>query len=187
MSDGSRAKLRRWSAGVSPERTATVIAGGSNPSRAASFRMPTSGDRRLRSTSTASAFNGDTYSTRQRFSLSGTGSVASRSSAQRKADNVLPEPVGATTRVCRPELIDSHAPAWAAVGVEKLPRNQLAVAGENRSSTPSAMTPTTMPRATDSDHVPSLLPVHDDFSCPAESLDGTHAQPPFLARSHHEL
>ena len=43
-------------------------------------------------------------------------SVASRSSAQRNADSVLPEPVGATTRAWSPELIASQAPSWAAVG-----------------------------------------------------------------------
>src|SRR5689334_3498798 len=55
--------------------------------------------------------------------------------AQRKADRVLPDPVGATTTVWWPELIASHAPAWAVVGAVKLLRNHAAVAGENRSST----------------------------------------------------
>ena len=57
---GVRAKARRSSAGVSPERTATVMSGSGTPSRAAACRMPTSGLRRLRSTSTASAFIGET-------------------------------------------------------------------------------------------------------------------------------
>src|SRR5207342_922423 len=55
--------------------------------------------------------------------------------AQRKAESVLPEPVGATATVWWPELIASHAPAWAVVGALKLLRNHSAVAGENRSST----------------------------------------------------
>ena len=59
----------------------------------------------------------------------GGGSAASRSSAQRNADSVLPEPVGATTRAWCPELIAAQAPAWAAVGASKLPRNQAAVGG----------------------------------------------------------
>ena len=46
---------------------------------------------------------------------------ASRSSAQRNAASVLPEPVGATTRACRPALIASQAPACAAVGAAKRP------------------------------------------------------------------
>src|SRR5690606_38353170 len=36
---------------------------------------------------------------------------------------------------CRPELVTSHAPTWAAVGAAKLLRNHSAVAAENRSST----------------------------------------------------
>src|SRR6476619_1438963 len=58
-----------------------------------------------------------------------------RSIAHRKADRVLPEPVGATTTVWWPELIASHAPACAVVGALKLLRNHSAVAGEKRSST----------------------------------------------------
>ena len=57
---GVRAKARRSSAGVSPERTETVMSGSGTPSRVAACRMPTSGLRRLRSTSTASAFIGET-------------------------------------------------------------------------------------------------------------------------------
>ncbi len=58
MSDGWRAKARRSSAGVSPERIATVTSGAGSPSRAAAWPMPASGERRLRSTSTASALSG---------------------------------------------------------------------------------------------------------------------------------
>ena len=57
----------------------------------AAWPMPTRGERRLRSTSTARAFIGEMYSTRQRLSRSsGTGSAASRSRAHRKAESVLP-------------------------------------------------------------------------------------------------
>ncbi|SLH03441.1 Uncharacterised protein [Mycobacteroides abscessus subsp. abscessus] len=59
MSGGVRCILRRAAAGVSPERTPTVISGGSSPSRLAVWVMPTSGARRLRSTSTASALSGE--------------------------------------------------------------------------------------------------------------------------------
>ena len=58
MSAGVRAKARRSSAGVSPERIATVTSGSGRCSRAAAWRMPASGERRLRSTSTASALSG---------------------------------------------------------------------------------------------------------------------------------
>ncbi|PSK61906.1 hypothetical protein B0E53_06188 [Micromonospora sp. MH33] len=58
MSGGVRAKARRSSAGVSPVRMPTVMSGGVRPSRVAACRMPVSGARRLRSTSTASALSG---------------------------------------------------------------------------------------------------------------------------------
>ncbi|CAB4914433.1 unannotated protein [freshwater metagenome] len=60
MSVGRRAKARRSSAGVSPDRMPTLISGRGRPSRAAAWPMPVSGARRLRSTSTASALSGDT-------------------------------------------------------------------------------------------------------------------------------
>jgi hypothetical protein len=58
MSGGRLANARRSSAGVSPVRMATVMSGGGSPSRCAACRMPLSGARRLRSTSTASALSG---------------------------------------------------------------------------------------------------------------------------------
>src|SRR6186997_231014 len=98
--------------------------------------MPTRGERRLRSTSTARAFIGEMYRTRHRRSGSAGGAVvARRSSAQRNAESVLPEPVGATTRVWSPVLMASQAPTCAVVGSAKLPLNQSRVAGENRAST----------------------------------------------------
>ena len=59
-SGGVRANSRRSSAGVSPVRIPTVISGGGRPARWAACRMPVSGERRLRCTSTASAFSGET-------------------------------------------------------------------------------------------------------------------------------
>src|SRR5665647_1088922 len=98
--------------------------------------MPTRGERRLRSTSTARAFIGEMYRTRHlRRGSEGGEVVARRSSAQRNAESVLPEPVGATTRVWAPELMASQAPTCASVGSAKLPLNQSRVAGENRAST----------------------------------------------------
>ena len=78
--------------------------------------MPVSGVRRLRSTSTASAFSGDTYSTRVP-AVAGRGSDdASRSMAHRNAASVLPEPVGAMTSVLSPSAMADQASACAAVG-----------------------------------------------------------------------
>ena len=99
MSAGWRAKraalVRRGVAGSHGDRDRPARG---RPMRIAACRMPASGARRLRSTSTASAFSGLTYSTRhRRIGSSGTGRAASRSSAERNAANVLPEPVGATT------------------------------------------------------------------------------------------
>ena len=56
-----------------------------------------------------------------------------RSSDQRKAASVLPEPVGATTSVFSPRPIASHAPNWAAVGASNAASNQARVIGEKRS------------------------------------------------------
>ena len=96
--------------------------------------MPVRGLRRLRSTSTASALSGDTYSTRQRlWGSAGGGVEVSWSSAARNAARVLPEPVGATTSTSEPSPMARHAPAWAAVGAEKAPVNQPLVAGEKPS------------------------------------------------------
>ena len=63
------------------------------------------------------------------------GSAASRSSAQRKAARVFPEPVGAETseRAC-PTAIASQAPLWAAVGAANADPNHAATAVEKRAS-----------------------------------------------------
>jgi len=60
MSGGWRSIDRRTSVGVSPVRMATAMSGGCSPWPSIWRRMPTSGERRLRSTSWASAFRGDT-------------------------------------------------------------------------------------------------------------------------------
>src|SRR5215472_9015781 len=49
--------------------------------------------------------------------------------AARNAESVLPEPVGAATRTCRPAWIAGQARACASVGAAKLLRNQLSTAG----------------------------------------------------------
>ena len=58
--------------------------------------------------------------------------------AERKAASVLPEPVGATTRVSRPALIDSQASDCAGVGAAKAASNQPWVAGEKSGTGPSS-------------------------------------------------
>ncbi len=135
MSGGLVVSRRRSSAGVSPERTATSMLGTGTPSRVAACRMPTSGERKLRSTSTASAFNGEMYNTRHRAVLSdGAGVEAMRSSAHKKAASVLPEPVGATTSVCSPPEIACHACCCASVGRANAEPNQSRVMAEKPAS-----------------------------------------------------
>ncbi len=136
MSGGLLTSFLRSSLAVSPVRTATVMSGSASPSRCAACRIPVSGARRFRSMSTASAFSGETYSTRvRRFGSSGGGAAASLSIAHRNAASVLPDPVGATTSVSLPWPMARHAPAWAFVGSANAPTNQARVAGENPSST----------------------------------------------------
>ena len=59
-SGGRRDCRARSAGGVSPVRIATSTAGSGSPRRTASRLMPTRGERRLRSTSTASALSGET-------------------------------------------------------------------------------------------------------------------------------
>jgi hypothetical protein len=60
MSAGSRRKRARSLVGVSPVRTMMLGTRTTSPRRAAAWLIPTIGDRRLRSTSTASALSGET-------------------------------------------------------------------------------------------------------------------------------
>ena len=146
MSGGRLASLRRSSAAVSPVRIATPMSGSGSPSRCDACLIPVSGERRFRSMSTASAFSGETYSTRQRRFLSAGGGVAaSLSIAHRNAASVFPDPVGATTRVsffpARPSHpIARHACACACVGTAKAPSNHARVAGENPSRASALLT-----------------------------------------------
>lgn len=75
MSGGRVDSARRSAAGVSPERMPTLTSGSGRPRRTDSCRMPVNGLRRLRSTSTARAFSGEMYRTRQRFLGSAGGGV----------------------------------------------------------------------------------------------------------------
>ena len=135
MSGGLLTSLRRSSAAVSPVRTPTCTSLIPTPSRWAACRTPVSGDRRFRSMSTASAFSGETYSTRQRSrGSSGGGAETSRSIAHRNAASVLPEPVGATTSVLSPLPIAVQACAWAGVGSANEATNHSLTGAEKPSS-----------------------------------------------------
>ena len=136
MSGGCEISRRRSCCGVSPERTPTVTSWNVSPRRAAAWVMPTRGERRLRSTSTASAFSGETYRTRVpslRSAGTGGGSCRSRSMLDRNAARVLPEPVGATTRTWSPASKPCQAPTCAGVGAAKAWENHSRVAGAKRS------------------------------------------------------
>ncbi len=85
----------------------------STPSRRATCIRPTSGLRKLRSMSAASALSGDTYKIRPRSSG---GECVSESSAAKKAASVLPEPVGALRTASVPVARTGQASAWTAVG-----------------------------------------------------------------------
>ena len=142
MSGGLVISSRRWAGGVSPDRTPTLMSGAGAPRRSATRPMPVSGVRRLRSTSTASAFSGDTYSTRVALPAVGRRTIglglgsdeASRSMAHRNAASVLPDPVGATTSVLLPSAMADHASACAAVGAAKVPVNHSRVSALKRAS-----------------------------------------------------
>ena len=60
------------------------------------------------------ALSGETYSTRD--APAGQAPVSRRSRAQRKAQRVLPLPVGAMASTCRPAAIAGQARAWISVG-----------------------------------------------------------------------
>ena len=159
MSGGRLTKRRRSAAEVSPVRTPTVGSRTVVPSRSAASRMPCSGVRRFFSTSTASARNGEMYSTlvapfgglgepsppdpaRSSDGLCELGgpSDMSRSTAHRKAASVLPVPVGAHTSVWSPAAIAGQPWAWGGVGSKNADANQARVGFEKRASG-SAATP----------------------------------------------
>ena len=132
MSGGRRSSAARSLDVVSPERTPIVTSARGVPSRSAASLIPVSGARRLRSTSTPSAFSGETYTTRVPFPA--TVPDPSESMAQRKAASVLPDPVGAATSACSPAAMARHASACTAVGAAKTPANHSLVGGEKRAS-----------------------------------------------------
>src|SRR5260221_12674144 len=131
MSAGVFRNRARSFAGVSPVRIATVGSRTTRPRRSAACPMPAIGERRLRSTSTASALSGETYTTRQPRA----GAWMSASMDERNAASVLPDPVGAMRRVLSPFLITDQAWACAGVGSGNEVRNHSRTAGWNASKT----------------------------------------------------
>ena len=129
MSAGSRWNRARSLAGVSPVRIDIAGTWNGTPCAVATWAMPASGARRLRSTSTASALSGDRYSTRQRASRSGTGANIRRSRHDRNAVSVLPVPVGARISVDSPRAIAGQPCRCGRVGASNAPLNQAATGG----------------------------------------------------------
>src|SRR3981081_338717 len=107
--------------------------------------MPTSGPRRLRSTSMARAFSGETYTTRH---PAGSG-YSSWSIAARNAARVLPEPVGARTRVLWPDAIAGQASSCARVGAAEELSNHSCVGGWKVARAPLPIKERVLARAID--------------------------------------
>ena len=129
MSAGSRWKRARSAAGVSPLRTAIAGATNRSPRAAATCEMPVSGARRLRSTSTASALSGDTYSTRHRRAGGGGAANIRRSRHHKNAASVLPLPVGARISVESPRAIAGQPSSCGRVGASNAAVNHSRTAG----------------------------------------------------------
>ena len=64
----------------------------------------------------------------------GRGVLLSRSSAQRNAASVLPDPVGAEMSTCSPVAIAGQACVWTSVGPSNADANQSRTVGVNCSS-----------------------------------------------------
>ena len=134
MSGGLVISSRRRAGGVSPDRTPTLMSGAGTPRRSATRPMPVSGVLRLRSTSTASAFSGDTYSTR----VPAVGRPGLRRGqpvdGPQERGQRLAGPGGAMTSVLSPSAMADHASACAAVGAAKVPVNHSRVSALKRPS-----------------------------------------------------
>ena len=147
MSGGWVTSRRRSAAGVSPVRTPTLI---SERRRTEAFRRPRRPDQwggqvpldvdpeclergevqDLAAPRPRGARALRAGAVRPVSRSAGSGSVARRSIAVRKAARVFPEPVGATTRVSSPRSIASHAAACAGVGASNDSANHVEMAAE---------------------------------------------------------
>ena len=96
--------------------------------------MPASGARRFRSTSTASALSGETYTTLRRSRAGGSGENMSPSMQARNAASVFPLPVGASRSVESPRWMAGQALACAGVGPANAAPNHSRTAGWKGSS-----------------------------------------------------
>src|SRR6185503_17053911 len=129
MSAGSRRNRARSLAGVSPVRNPIAGVWNRSPAAVAMLAIPARGARRLRSTSTANAFSGETYKTRHLLAVSGVSSNISWFRHQRNAVSVLPDPVGARISVDSPRAIAGQPSICGAVGSSKTALNHFAVTG----------------------------------------------------------
>src|ERR1035437_2990468 len=75
-----------------------------------------------------SALSGEMYRTRT-VGVAGRGPRANLSRHHRNAARVLPLPVGAWIRVCRPAAMLAQPPTWAGVGAAKAELNHSPTAG----------------------------------------------------------
>ena len=129
MSGGWRNMRARSLRAVSPVRISMRGTVTDTPVAAAASQIPATGARRFRSTSTARALSGETYTTRQRLSSAGSGDHIILSRAERKAASVLPEPVGARSSVDFPARMGFQPNSCAAVGCPSARPNQSRTGG----------------------------------------------------------
>ena len=99
-----------------------------------------SGVSRLRATSTASAFSGDTYSVCTLCSPFARLRPASATRLGRKPASVLPDPVGAISRVERRAAVFSSRAIWCSRGCQPRLSNQARKAGGSRGGGSTAST-----------------------------------------------
>ena len=93
----------------------------------------------MRSTSAASAFSGERYTTLHPPSASAAVRIINLSRHHRNAVSVLPVPVGANINVDSPRAIAGHPSTCGAVGASNTARNHFAVIGWNSPSTSSPL------------------------------------------------
>src|SRR5690349_15641679 len=130
MCGGLRTISCRSAPGVSPVRTSVRIATSGRHAASSARRISSSGSARFFWTSFDKALSGDTYTTC--VSAPRVPSRPWRSSvsiAERKAANVLPEPVGAAMRAFLPAAIRGQARRCGSVGSRKRDSNQRAMTG----------------------------------------------------------
>lgn len=117
---------------VSPLLVATVTCGACEPRASICSRIPAKGTSRFFATSTPSAFNGEIYNTRTPLrAWSAALRDRSESMANRNAERVFPEPVGAMTSTFSRRPIAGHANRCASVGSPNTRENHTRVGSLN--------------------------------------------------------